>query len=121
MTRMPHIDTFVDAWSRAELRGDVSMLDRLLDEHFLAVEDGRTVDRETWLHRYRSGRLVHHAYCWRTLDTRVDAAGAFVVGRLEHSSSLGGRGRSGRLTVTLTVTVRDRRWRLTGLHTSPAA
>ena len=119
--RRPCVDGFVDTWVHAELRGDVTLLSHLLDDDFVAVEAGRTVDKETWLARYRSGGLVHHAYFWRTLDARVDSLGAFVVGRLDHSSSYRGRPACGRHTVTLTVTARSRRWRLAGLHASPDA
>ena len=119
--RAPRVDTFVDAWAHAELRGDVTLLTQLLDENFVAVEEGQTLNKETWLARYRSGGLVHHAFCWRTVDARVDSLAAFVIGRLDHSSSCCGRGSSGRRTVTLTVTVRNRRWQLAGLHTSSIA
>ena len=47
--RRPCVDGFVDTWVHAELRGDVTLLSRLLDDDFVAVEAGRTVDKETWL------------------------------------------------------------------------
>ena len=91
--RRPRVDGFVDAWTHAELRGDVTLLAQLLHDDFVAVDEGRTVDKETWISRYRSGGLVHHAFFWRTLDARVDSLGAFVVGHLDHSSSYCGRAR----------------------------
>jgi hypothetical protein len=112
---------FVAAWAGAERRGDVTRLQRLLDERFVAVDGDRTLDKATWLGRYRSGRLVHHAFCWQTLDARVDRAVAFVVGRLEASSSYRGHDASGRRTVTLTLAARGSRWHLTGLHASRPA
>ena len=66
--RRPRVDGFVDAWTHAELRGDVTLLAQLLHDDFVAVDEGRTVDKETWISRYRSGGLVHHAFFWRTLD-----------------------------------------------------
>ena len=116
--RRPRVDGFVDAWTHAEFRGDVTLLAQLLHDDFVAVDEGRTVDKETWISRYRSGGLVHHAFFWRTLDARVDSLGAFVIGRLDHSSSYCGRAACGRRTVTLTVTARNHRWQLAGLHTS---
>jgi hypothetical protein len=116
--RRPRVDGFVDTWIDAERRGDVTRLSQLLADNFVAVHDGGTLDKESWIARYRSGGLVHHAFCWRTLDARVDGLGAFVVGRLDHSSSYCGRRACGRRTVTLTVTARNRRWQLAGLHTS---
>jgi ketosteroid isomerase-like protein len=120
MTPRPsRVDDFVDTWADAERRGDVTRLSRLLDDDFVAVDEGRTVDKEAWIGRYRSGGLVHHAFFWRTLDARVDSCSAFVVGRLDHSSSYCGRAACGRRTVTLTVTASNRRWQLAGLHSSP--
>ena len=69
--RRPRVDGFVDAWTHAELRGDVTLLAQLLHDDFVAVDEGRTVDKETWISRYRSGGLVHHAFFWRTLDARA--------------------------------------------------
>ena len=75
------IETFVDTWVHAEQRGDVTLLSELLDDDFVGVDDGDTLDKERWLARYRSGGLVHHAFCWRTIDANVRERGAFVVGR----------------------------------------
>ena len=120
------IEAFVDTWVHAEQRGDVTLLSELLDDDFVGVDDGDTLDKERWLARYRSGGLVHHAFCWRTIDANARERGAFVVGRLDHSSSFGGHDASGRRTVTLTA-ILDRkrtgmragpRWQITGLHTS---
>jgi hypothetical protein len=120
------IEAFVDAWARAEQRGDVTLLSELLDADFVGIDDGELLDKERWLARYRSGGLVHHAFCWRTIDANVHERGAFVVGRLDHSSSSCGHDASGRRTVTLTA-VLDRirtgaragpRWQLAGLHAS---
>ena len=123
---IPFIEAFVDTWVHAEQRGDVTLLSELLDDDFVGVDDDDTLDKERWLARYRSGGLVHHAFCWRTIDANVRERGAFVVGRLDHSSSSGGHDASGRQTVTLTA-ILDRtrtgtratlRWQITGLHTS---
>ena len=120
------IDTFVDAWVHAEQRGDVTLLSELLDDDFVGVDDGDTLDKERWLARYRSGGLVHHAFCWRTIDANVRERGAFVIGCVDHSSSSGGHDASGRQTVTLTAILEPvrtgmrtgSRWQITGLHAS---
>jgi Domain of unknown function (DUF4440) len=119
--RVGRVGAFVDVWAHAERRGDVTLLQGLLDDRFVAVDADETLDKQAWLARYRSGGLVHHAFCWRTIDVRVDAHCAFVIGEVEHSSSYCGHDASGRGTVTLTVTAQGRRWQLAGLHISALA
>jgi ketosteroid isomerase-like protein len=121
-SRSGDVLAFVDDWAHAEQRGDATRLCHLLDDDFVAVTgDGATLDtldKRTWIDRYRSGRLVHHAFCWRSIATRVTAGHVFVVGTIDHASSYAGHRASGRHTVSLTVTARDGRLQLTSLHAS---
>lgn len=115
------VERLVDAWAQAERRGDVTLLTQLLDDRFIGVADGDAVhDKAGWIDRHRSGKLVHHAYGWRTLETHFDAHCAFVLGRVDHASSYLGHDASGRRLVTLTATRPIGEWRLTGLHASAA-
>ena len=113
------IGSFIEDWARAELRGSVSGLRRLLHEGFLGITPGgHMLDKTAWLQRYRAGDLVNQVFSWRTLDIRATRGTALVVGQLDQISSYDGRDASASLTVTLAVVTSGHQTQLLGFHAS---
>jgi hypothetical protein len=119
LRRNTTLRTFLEEWSAAEMRGDVTSLRHLLDDTFVGVaEDGVVLKKPAWLERYGSGELVNNGYCWRTTDVRYHRRTALVVGHLDRASSYRGHDASRVLTVTLAVAYQRDSWRLLGFHAS---
>jgi uncharacterized protein DUF4440 len=107
---------FVDDWIRAEARGDVTSLSRLLNDDFFAVQpDGSIIRRKEWLQRYQRSTLVHDTLRLSTLLHLDHPHLAVIVGGLSHVSSFGGHPVSGTKRVTMVIDL-DPSPRLTGLH-----
>lgn len=112
---------FVDYWTHAEWRADITALGDLLDEEFVAVgPEGAVMRKAAWLDRYRRGDLVHHDLRWSTALCVSWRHVAVMTGQLRMVSSYQGHDTSGTCEVMLVVDL-EIPPRLLGLHIDSAA
>jgi ketosteroid isomerase-like protein len=107
-------------WSQAEERGDIAALDELSSADFTMVGPaGFVLDRDQWLHRYRTGELITRTLIWDELAVRDYGDTAVVIGRHTQQASYQDRPVNGSFRATHIAVRRDGRWRLAGIHMSP--
>jgi hypothetical protein len=60
------LEDFGRRWGKAEIEGDVTVLDALATKNFMLVGPlGFVLDKAQWLDRYSSGDFVTSALDWR--------------------------------------------------------
>jgi ketosteroid isomerase-like protein len=107
-------------WAEAEQRADVGTLDALTtDDLPLVGPRGFVLDKQQWLHRYRTGALITRSPALQESRTRHYGDTAIVVGLHTQQASHEGRAVDGRFRATHLAARRGDRRLLTGLHLSP--
>ncbi|MFD9871897.1 nuclear transport factor 2 family protein [Streptomyces niveus] len=121
-------------WAKAELHGDIDMLDRLLADDFRGVGPrGFILDKARWLERYASGDLIHDSFDWKEVEVRRHGDAAVAIGVQCQQSIVDGRDADGRFRATQFLAkggdgAEDGSgsgagdgWRLVGIHLSAMA
>jgi hypothetical protein len=119
-----HLETFHDVlarWIDAEARGDVAVLDALLDDDFRGDgPHGFVLTKQQWLDRYRTGHLANDAFAWEDTRVRVHDDAAVAMGTQTQTARYQGLDCSGRFLGTLVATRRHGRWLIVNVQLSPA-
>lgn len=117
---VPDADQLLERWVAAELAGDPDTLEGLLAADFTAVGPrGFVLDKEQWIHRYRTGGLQNEAFVLEELRVRNYGSSVVAVGIQAQQSSYEGHDASGRFRATLIAVQRDGAWTLAGAHLGP--
>jgi len=107
-------------WARAELRGDVETLSKLLDADFLCVGPvGFVITKEQYLAARRSGDLKQQAFAWDDVQVRIYGDAAVAIGSQVQQTTMQGRDASGRFRVTQVLARKGHGWVIASLHLSP--
>jgi ketosteroid isomerase-like protein len=109
------------AWAAAEQAADTAALDALAVPDFQLVGPlGFVLDRQQWVHRYRSGDLHTTALEWVIASVRVYGDAAVTIGTHTQTGDYRGRPIDGAFRSTHVAVRRDGRWQLASIHLSPA-
>lgn len=109
-------------WAAAELRGDVTTLDRMLADSFVGIGPrGYMLTKEQWLARHTSGDLRHESFTWDDVRVRLYGDAAVATGRQTQRGDFQGRDIAGQFRVTQVFAKQRGRWLLAALHLSPIA
>lgn len=118
------LESLIEEWSAAELRGDTAFLQRALADDFIGVGPrGFALTKEQWLSRHETGKLKYDSFELDELQTRLYGDAAVTVCR----QAAGGvyedeNGRfelRDRFRATLVLVRQQGRWHLAGLQLSP--
>jgi ketosteroid isomerase-like protein len=116
------LEDFGRRWGKAEIEGDVTVLDALATKNFMLVGPlGFVLDKAQWLDRYSSGDFVTSALDWRDTQVRVFGDCAIVVGVHDQEAAYRGQPNNGQFRATHILVREDGAWRLAGMHMSPIA
>jgi ketosteroid isomerase-like protein len=107
-------------WVAAEEQGDIDALDAMSTPDFTLVGPlGFVLDKQQWLHRYRTGELVTRSLVWHDVEVRQNGDTALAVGTHTQLATFKGNPVDGTFRATH-IAVRDGdRWLLAGMHMSP--
>jgi ketosteroid isomerase-like protein len=116
------LEDFGKRWARAEIAGDVAVLDAMATKDFILVGPlGFILDKGQWLDRYGSGDFVTSALDWRDTQVRVFGECAIVVGVHDQEAAYRGQPNNGQFRATHILVRADGTWRLAAMHLSPIA
>jgi ketosteroid isomerase-like protein len=117
------LEDFGKRWARAEIAGDVAVLDAMATKDFILVGPlGFILDKGQWLDRYSSGDFVTSALDWRdNTQVRVFGECAIVVGVHDQEAAYRGQPNNGQFRATHILVRADGTWRLAAMHLSPIA
>jgi hypothetical protein len=106
---------------KAELRGDVAFLGRILTADFLGIGPrGFVLNKEAWLGRHRSGDLKHESLERDEVALRTYTDAAILTTReIGRTIYKGQEVPVGALRATYTFVRRGGGWRLAGVQFSP--
>lgn len=117
---MSTIDELETQWAQAEVKGDVSTLDRMAAEDFRLVGPfGFVLDKTQWLDRYRSGDLVTTQLDWQEREVREIGDTALVIGIHVQKAAYRGTPSDGRFRSTHIWVRNGDNWQLAGTQLSP--
>jgi ketosteroid isomerase-like protein len=108
------------AWAAAELAADTAALDaRAVPDFQLVGPLGFVLDKQQWLHRYRSGDLRTTTLEWAIESVRVYGDAAVTIGTHTQTGDYRGRPTDGAFRSTHVAVRRNGRWQLASIHLSP--
>ncbi len=113
-----HIDTFLSAWTAAELAGDTEKLGDLLTDDFYGVGPlGFVLPRPAWLGRYGQG-LDYEVFELDEVQLHHHGGVALVTARNNTRGSFRGQPVPEAVRATLVIQADSRRRRLAAIHMS---
>src|SRR5207237_10048658 len=112
----------VDTWITAELRGDASVLDRILTDDFIGIGPlGFLLTKQEWLARHRSKDLQYDAFNLDEVKVRVYNEAAILTGRQVQNGAYRGNSIQGQFRISLVFITQQGQWRLASLQLSTIA
>ena len=107
-----------DAWTNAELRGDTTLLERILADDYIGIGPlGFMLTKQEWLARHQSGDLKYESFSLDEVKVRVYNDAAILIGRQAQNAAYRGNSIPGQFRITL-VFVQQGQWRLANLQLS---
>src|SRR5579859_7729358 len=109
----------LDAWTTAELRGDVAFLERTLADDFIGIGPlGFMLTKQEWLARHQSGDMKYNVHTLDEVSVRAYTGAAIVIGRLTQEATYRGNPINAHLRTMLVFVLQQGQWRLAGLQLS---
>ena len=109
----------LDAWTTAELHGDVAFLERTLADDFIGIGPlGFMLTKQEWLARPQSGDMKYDVHTLDEVRVRDYTGAAIVVGRLTQQATYRGNPINAQLRTTLVFVHQQGQWRLANLQLS---
>jgi ketosteroid isomerase-like protein len=115
------LEDFGKRWARAEIAGDVPVLDSLATKDFALVVVGFRLGQGTVAGSLQQWRLCHHCAGLARYQVRVLGDCAIVVGVHDQESAHRGQPSNGQFRATHILVREGGTWRLAGMHLSPIA
>ena len=108
-----------DAWTTAELHGDVTFLERTLSDDFIGIGPlGFMLTKQEWLARHQSGDMKYDVHTLDEVRVRAYTGAAIVIGRLTQQATYRGNPINAQLRTTLVFVQQQEQWRLANLQLS---
>ena len=106
-------------WATAELRGDITFLERRLSDDFIGIGPlGFMLTKQEWLARHQSGDLKYEALTLDEVKVRVYSDAAVLTGRQDQQAAYRGNSIPGQFRITLVFVRQQGQWQLTNLQLS---
>jgi uncharacterized protein (TIGR02246 family) len=109
-----------DAWANAELRGDTTLLERLLADDYIGIGPlGFLLTKQEWLARHEAGDLKYESFNLDEVKVRVyNNDAAVLTGRQAQQATYRGNSIPGQFRITLVFVQQQGQWQLANLQLS---
>ena len=108
-----------NAWATAELRGDITFLERRLSDDFIGIGPlGFMLTKQEWLARHQSGDLKYESLILDEVKVRVYSNAAVLTGRQDQQAAYRGNSIPGQFRITLVFVHQQGQWQLANLQLS---
>jgi hypothetical protein len=109
-----------DAWANAELRGDTTLLERLLADDYIGIGPlGFMLTKQEWLTRHEAGDLKYEAFTLDEVKVRVyNNDAAVLTARQAQQGAYRGNSIPGQFRITLVFVQQQGQWQVVSLQLS---
>src|SRR5215471_4035396 len=109
-----------DAWANAELRGDTTLLERLLADDYIGIGPlGFLLTKQEWLARHEAGDLKYQSFTLDEVKVRVyNTDTAVLTARQGQQATYRGNSIPGQFRITLVFVQQQGQWQLVSLQLS---
>ena len=108
-----------DAWASAELRGDTTLLERILADDYIGIGPlGFMLTKQEWLARHETGDLKYESFNLDEVKVRVYNDAAVLIGRQVQNATYRGNSIPGQFRITLVFVHQQGQWQLVSLQLS---
>jgi hypothetical protein len=108
-----------DAWANAELRGDTTLLERILADDYIGIGPlGFMLTKQEWLARHETGDLKYESFNLDEVKVRVYNDAAVLIGRQVQNATYRGNSIPGQFRITLVFVHQQGQWQLVSLQLS---
>ena len=109
-----------DAWANAELRGDTTLLERILADDYIGIGPlGFMLTKQEWLARHEAGDLKYESFSLDEVKVRVyNNDAAILTGRQAQQGAYRGNSIQGQFRITLVFVQQQGQWQLASLQLS---
>ena len=109
-----------DAWANAELRGDTTLLERILADDYIGIGPlGFMLTMQEWLARHEAGDLKYESFSLDEVKVRVyNNDAAILTGRQAQQGAYRGNSIQGQFRITLVFVQQQGQWQLASLQLS---
>ncbi|GHO95111.1 hypothetical protein KSF_051590 [Reticulibacter mediterranei] len=106
-----------DTWTAAELRGDITFIEKTLTDDFVGIGPlGFLLNKQQWLERHRSGELKYETLDLDDAQVHMYSRVAILTGSYVQTSIARGHGVKAQLRTTLVFVQQQETWQLASLH-----
>ncbi len=109
-----------DAWVNAELRGDTTLLERILADDYTGIgPPGFMLTKQEWLARHQAGDLKYESFSLDEVKVRVyNNDAAILTGRQVQNGAYRGNTIQAQFRITLVFVRQQGQWQLASLQLS---
>lgn len=117
------VSQLAGAWANAELRGDTTLLGRLLADDYLGIGPlGFLLTKQEWLARHEAGDLKYQSFTLDEVKVRVyNTDAAVLTGHQVQEGTYRGNSIPGEFRITLVFVHQHGQWQLVSLQLSSIA
>jgi ketosteroid isomerase-like protein len=106
-----------DTWTAAELRGDITFMEKTLTDDFVGIGPlGFLLNKRQWLERHQSGELKYETLELDDAQAHMYSGVAILTCRHIQTSIARGHGVKAQLRTTLVFVKQQETWQLASLH-----